>query len=776
MRKNIFIILVLFFTTFIFFGISVSAEETTTQIDINKKLDEENRENQNDTAIENISGGSIVTESDNEIISEADSITSVLPPDTTVVGNLFWQDAMEINHPLRFTKIKVIRTDTLIDRILYEGLTNINGEFSFTFANDLLDGKCNLSIVVYAQGDDIEVCNSNGEIYSCTINGDDYDKLNNISSGDCDLGECLIPSNSIFWQAIQIAQSAIFASIYYEEMKGSDVDNVEIIYPHNENNIGCFYRWDEKRIYVIGPDDSHVGSIESFESCDVIAHEYGHHIAHCENLVESIGGWHSGDMAEHYKLHFVSNITHDSNNGCMLSNINSSGENFTEAECKRKGCQIAWSEGVATFFGELAQQYFLNVYISLSSFTQKPHDTFADATYTAYNLNRDIEIEEIDVPRVESNESIVTNILFDIFDDSSDELFDVLAFGHQKIWGCLKNSNATTLYEFIEFLRTDDNYKDSSNSLGEILYTYRLAPTIESFTITPSELSIHFIFLENNSTYFQARKFKVNFYDSSMNFLTSTEGTVTSITTARRIITVSGELFEEIVNYGPEFYFSITAYECDGNINNYGNADYYTTGYESSFSVSSISDIYEILEFGEEVTGNFNESTCNWYRFIAPYTDEFVFETTGSTDTYGEVFISFVFGESDDGRLIYDDNSGELNNFKLAIYLEYTDIILIRVRKSDFSGGGTYTLSVSTPNHVHNYTKNYKFAGNYYHRAFCVCGDSALLPHEFISTLTGNNCKFCGYFKEIVPVIKQSLPPQDIDKNKKTIYSEDETE
>ena len=534
---------------------------------------------ENDNALENISNDNATVEGDDNE-HEASAVAST--PDTWITGQLNWRDRNGTLQPLRFCKIKIKRTDSIIDYVVYEGYTDQNGEYYIEFTNDSSDGIVDLEIEVFAEGTDVKVKDASGHMYSDVI------EQKNIFVGEHTISHVIYTMDSTLGQALQILQAVICASMYYEAMKGEDVDDVDIIYPHESSKQTCFYREANilqpvDTIYIVGVVNES-SFLKSYESWDVITHEYGHHVANHENLDSYFSGGHGGeDMAEHYLSHFQSN-NFDCASNCALDN---SPTKFMESECKYQGSSLAWGEGYATFFGELAQQYFFDTYDCA------PIYTAADKQYTSYNgFDYSIESEDAFLSnKGENSEIAVQRILYDLYDgvlinDSED--FDKIAFGHQELWDCITSSGKTTLFEFIRYLQNAYLTPSQRSALGELLAAHRL--TCVASIIPDMSMNspvVQFVWKEiDENRYFTARKFQVNFYDENYNLIVSTPVQVVELDDNNLgVITVDDELvWETIIDFPTYFYVSVTVYEFDGDLNN-TLTNSYVTYYESAYTM-----------------------------------------------------------------------------------------------------------------------------------------------------------------------------------------------
>ena len=776
----------------IFSTVSASAEEENAGTNSENINTTENLV-QNETSNESIEANENATIDNN---AEEAELNSIRPDDTIIDVQLLWQDNNGGTHPLAYTKIEAYRRDALTNFVkidLLDGYeyTNINGRVTISFANAIFADDCDIFLVVYAQGMDVSTFNADDELYCITI---ESPYLENLSPGtynetinifDTSINTISINSSDIetYRQAFEITQYAIYSSIYYEYLKGDDVEDVSIIFPHEDERDNSFYRASHKdKYYKIFVQPSHSnGSNTTFSTCDVITHEYGHHIFYCEIGIDTLGGWHSGDMAAHYKNHFT---TTTASNDCDGECAVALQKVIDESECKESGCRIAWSEGVATVFGELAQQYFANEFI-IQSGNDSTIPFWADEIYTRYyssgTNNSGDPIEEFVDDPIESNEVTVINILYDICDTyNSTETWDLISISDRDFLEFIIAYKPNTLNEFITYFKTQYLDGIEATNLGTLLSHYEIF-TIESFSIGEYNAFALTLFITWNpsytytSPYYEARRYQANFYDSSYELIGSTNAVPFEMGDNNRyILTVDGDLWTTLMNYYTDVYISITLYECDGDVNNFGNDTYYSTGYESSYLSYSIPTVYEVLSYDESKVGILNGDFCKWYKFTAKWADTYVFETTGDIDTWGDIFPIIVAGDSTRYRITSDDDAGEGNNFKISIYLEKNQTIYIRVREYDWYTSGAYTIKVIAPNHTHLYTNNYATCSSTQHYSYCICGAYIIESHQFMSIPSGNRCKYCSYFTKFVEIPFQGITLPPIDNSVIFDYNEDE--
>ena len=719
--------------------------------------------------------------------------------DTTINGKLEWKDHENQTHPLRFVRIFIYRTDVSPAELIYTGCTDVNGQFTCTFANDPLDGISDLSLVVSACGMDVEICDSYGNIYLYDYNASDTPALKDIPATTNTINitvfnteeSNVLDEYDYFCHAVQISQSAISAAKFYEEMKGNDIEDITIIYPYlsEEDNYNqtAFYDIDSKTICLGEYSADH---LSQYEACDVITHEYGHHIAFCENIVQHVNGWHgySVDMAEHYLDHHLDDVSEPCNNMCAIAKNAASNFNFTRYECKVKGCQIAWSEGIATFLGEISQQYFYENYITGSIDNIKP-TKFADGCYTDYESTEDTVLEtKLASKYSESIEETIQCFMYDLYDDLStgnNEDFDTISLSYTVIWDLLIDSDAYTLYEFVEFFKQNHDNNDDIIKLGDLLSGMNMPFTnfeIEEFnTLAPT---IRVTWLEPNSNGFYCwRIFKINFYNYyNLELIGSSDITTLYLDhDLNGYIVIDDELWSDVLNQCDKFYITLTVYEGDGDIDISESNNRFITSYESKYFVYDVKELYTLIfnnyngTHNLTYTENSNEGKYHWYAFTAKATEEYVFNVLTPINIRMDIFPELAVGDSNEGALhsiFYISGFGEC---KIVASLIANQTVYIRITGIGNSTNGSYTLSVSTPNHTHIYNSSYLSIGTSLHKSFCSCGDYITEHHIFVSSGIGYSCKYCKYFTKYI-MIPISGTKKNIDFTTTFCYNEDEDE
>ena len=93
-------------------------------------------------------------------------------------------------------------------------------------------------------------------------------------------------------------------------------------------------------------------------------------------------------------------------------------------------------------------------------------------------------------------------------------------------------------------------------------------------------------------------------------------------------------------------------------------------------------------------SGNLISNGVYWYEFTAQNTGQYIFETTGGTDTYGELFSNPVAEKTYAGMIDENDDLGSISNFRIIHQMSEGETIYIRVRGYHWTATGAFSFSV----------------------------------------------------------------------------------
>lgn len=666
-------------------------------------------------------------------------------PDTYVQGTFRWYDNDGNIHPLQFNRVELWDKEPIGETLMAYTYTDEKGYYRFEFNNadhfiEFENGGYDVFVRLLPMGENTRVYRGNGKSYQQDL-GYWFDiptGTTHYVSATYYMEEDSEREGPEFWanydyefaQALQVSQAAIFASKYVKEMNGKNIASASIRYPHNESSTGCFYSGSNKTIYIRNHEESQ--TLKSYASWDVIMHEYGHHVQSAFSIENSPGyyhvlGWRMGD---HYKHHISGFPNSATNFERSCTECASAKGKVKESDCKLQGNRLAWGEGWPTYFAVVAQQYFSEKLTNIN--------TVGDSKYTAYNgpdySLTDGENEEEHFRNGDDCEVTVQSILYEMYDNSSDDIArDSLALGHKVMWDMTTGSKAKTFQEFDTYFRANYTDKTKLKYYGRILGHYNLAP---STPIASNISSFSPIFSwswnpSDPSRYFNNTRYALNFYDYNCNLI----GQSHSVSSTS--LSPSDDLWTQVINSGYMFYVSVTRYE----------DNFPTSSYEGEWHSYQRPSAIQMSLSGK-YTRELTTGDCYWFVFTAPQNATFIFETSGSTDTYGELFSQMVSGRISEGRITYNDDGGEGNNFKITYSMNKGNVVYLRVRGYNWDRTGEFILSISSPNHVHEFTYSYSSLNNLFHIARCCCGQTIQESHYFMTEKMGQRCKYCKYYTE----------------------------
>lgn len=694
----------------------------------------------------------------------------------TVFGKLEWKDDNTTPHPLRNVKVEAYNKGNFFDLLIGTTYTDNEGNFSL----QLLPSS-QVYLKIYAGDSNVLVKSGILERdYQCVFNNND-NYINVTAGSTIEAAIDSITMDDDWGKAFQIGQATLTARDYAGAMMGETPSNVTVIYPYdgeikevpNQDDLnGCHYNHLLKTINITGLYLDTPFNPKSYSSWDEIMHEYGHHVQNDLAFFDNPGGGHSISIpiAEHFMSHYISNDFVNCDSSCVIQNaFNLPSLIVTESQCKIKGCSMAWAEAWATIFGNMAQEYF-STFLEDIRFVNDANYSFDTGSILSFrdviNISDDGTKTIILTEDVEVNIQALLYDMYDSADDEKEELFDKISFSHEKMWTYFTDSEAKTLYEFIEHVKENEDKYVVSN-LGKLLYEYKLnttAPTISYISTDCPEVEFEWDD-HNENGYFNDRKFSVNFYDFSNNLIGSTtpQDVIVDEGTHIGTIQIDEALWQSVLNLDSAFYVSVTVGEYDGDKTD-SDEDCFITKYESEYTLYNLNDVYEEIEYADEITKTLEEGEYYWFKFVAPSDDEFIFESTGTAYICGELFSGLAAGQSFTNRIAYDYPTGIDNNFSISYNMNRGDVVYLRIRGYAWAYTGDFTLSMSSPDHVHSYTYSYSSYSSILHTSYCICGDSIREMHEFQITLLNQICKHCNYSTSTDrPVVKDSIEDDTAD-------------
>lgn len=133
-------------------------------------------------------------------------------------------------------------------------------------------------------------------------------------------------------------------------------------------------------------------------------------------------------------------------------------------------------------------------------------------------------------------------------------------------------------------------------------------------------------------------------------------------------------------NYGIDFTYDTMIADYNSVVSSEGDAaraPKLTIEYSTAKSIS----------YDDTKTGALDLGTCYWYKITPTYSGTHVFYSTGSTDTYGELFQGTT-------KLKYNDDGGSNLNFRISHNLSAGKTYYLKVRGYNFEKTGNYKVRV----------------------------------------------------------------------------------
>ena len=400
----------------------------------------------NDKFIQDVECETVITERNLEIVTNDNELdlnaSSTGSGDTGYVLTILWQDDNGVYHPARYLTVKIRDREAVgTDELLATLVTNSEGKISFYFDNpdrfiDFEDGGYDIYVDIYVDDGNIAV----GTYSLSTLTDSNY-YLENVSTGVTYYQTYRFNKGGEITKAIQIMQAAGTARDFAKTMMGSQPPEIGILYPvqetettktsYNKLSSGDF-------IFLCEKTNSH--GISIYECWDVIMHEYGHHIEYYKDITDGFGDPHG-----------------------IKSNL------AVELKDKFTGMSLAWSEGWATVFGMIAQNYYLS---SLSNI-----DNIGNADFELNTSDTVVSYESPTFKIGDACELCVGAVLWDLYDNSSNEEYDVITMSATRWWNITTESGNKDLSVFSDRY-ISSYYPGVANRLkyGKLLSEYGMAP------------------------------------------------------------------------------------------------------------------------------------------------------------------------------------------------------------------------------------------------------------------------------------------------------------
>ena len=611
-----------------------------------------------------------------------------------VSGVITWVDNEGRAHKASNVKVEIRNMNLVGSNSLGTTETNTEGFYRISVPNTtfLEHGGVDIKLRVYAEGGGANVVKDRNNTHYVERD----DTIENFSGTSLTLDFQIDPNNYTsdsdkeHAKAFRVHQAINLGARYVETKKGSKLDTIKVYYPATDDN--CYYN--NEKIYILGGAEN---------DWDVMLHEYGHYVSHYYNIMTyGIGGNHN--IGNCLNLRYDKNI----------------------------GMKLAWNEGWATYFG-ISAQIEMNA-ISLG--IQGVGDTIYDCTYR--NFDSPIEEPYWDHYKYgESNEIAVAAVLFDLADsgNANDENIEL---GFSFLWNFINDTQCKTLPDFLNALFLQGNLSAAQKrEINSILSMYEIAPE----PLSPND-NVDYSFSSSVPTFewyknggetgtrgsdkqtiydYSNNLFVLEFYNADYELIYTTPQVQGDPDRDECTYTFSNAEWATLLNLADGVvHWTVKAWQ---------TTEFPTGPYSSEYRTLNVPKIHTLSEQAPVQSEGFAFLGSDWYKFVAPADGKYAFLTTGTSDTYGELFGAMPFGDSsitclENGS---DDDSGDGNNFRIEYTLQKDSVVYLHIRGNAWRVVGNYSV------YVHHHVFTYQYVNWKYHILKCSCGatSGSNCFHEF---------------------------------------------
>lgn len=630
-------------------------------------------------------------------------------------------------------------------------VTNTEGRYNVSISNEILPGDAtvvNVRMRVSSVGGNINVVDSSLNTYSITKTMvTNYVPQTALTLNFCiDAREYTDSADVLKAKAFRVHQALDLGARYVETKKGSKLDSIDAIFTTTEDG-SCFTEYYSKEDGRLTRSEISI-DVTDVDEWDVILHEYGHYVSQYYNIK-------TPNIGDEHGIGECNNLTRG----------------------KGEGMPLTWNEGWATYFSISAQ---LEMNAASLNIDHVGDVYYTDIDYTKPELTINVSLESPDISEYrygESNEIALAAVLFDLA-DSGNANDDNIELGFSFLWNFINDTQCKTLPAFLDALFLQGNLSGAQKrEVNRILTMYDVAPEPLSPDDNKSYLmySATPVFEWNKnggecghqeegqpSCDYSNNLFVLEFYNADYELIYTTPQ-------------VQGVLYKFTCSYAfSNAEWATLLNLADGvvhwTVKAWQTTEFPTGPYSSEYRTLNVPKIHTLSEQAPVQSEGFAFLGSDWYKFVAPADGKYAFLTTGTSDTYGELFGAMPFGDSsitclENGS---DDNSGDGNNFRIEYTLQKDSVVYLRIRGNAWRAVGSYVAKVVT---VHQHVFTYRYIDANYHRLKCDCGAYSGMKsfHEIDSTYVNPNgngrfkpCLYCRAMLDTwngkYPIIKDKVP------------------
>ena len=393
-----------------------------------------------------------------------------------LAGYISWTDSANGIHSADGVKVELYTVNGTTETLVGSTHTTSSGGYSISFSGS--NTSQNVKFKVLSEGTNVTVkqASSPYETYS-------YES-STFQIWGFTKASYTAPNLTNAGKSLSIQQAMTLANNYIYSLDASLLPNIDVAFPDNG---GSRYSSTLNKIYI-EPDDEF--------DWDVIQHEYGHYVQDQYNIENSPGGSHSS----------LQNLADARNN-------------------KSQGVRLAWGEGWATYFA-INLQKEMN---ASSLYIPNVGDAYYQDVYPSNTYSWDVEYLASERRLGEANESTVCAVLYDMTDGynlSGDD--DNVWYANDNIWDITKNSNCTTLSEFLAAFYVAGFLPYPVSQLGSTLTAYNVAANPSTPTGLNTNTPTFYWTAQGGSVNFPNNRFRLVFLDSNYSVILNTSYTTST--------------------------------------------------------------------------------------------------------------------------------------------------------------------------------------------------------------------------------------------------------
>lgn len=559
----------------------------------------------------------------------------------SVSGKVIWKDTDNAEHPVKNAYVEIVDEDIAFDDMQARVYTNNTGDFSATFANQIgwNEKGCDIFFRIFAQNTKVKV-----QAMNSSTEGGYFFR----TKTDKDINSSIINkiqgiTNTDVAKSFSVMQALNEGINYANAIDPSETYRAYASFPAvSIIGTSCYGL---KSLYILNDD---------YCDWDVILHEFGHYIADTIDIDNSPGGDHK-----------------------------SSDDLIDTAGSKSKAIRLAWSEGWATYFSIASQRY-----LSLGGIP-----SVGDYNYTD-TIDRSIDYD-LRTPKGigEANERDISYMLIMLNDYYNSQTG---INGYEYIWNVAKDSGCKTFSEFYNALisRSENRNYTRLRQIGIYAESAKISPSATLTNGNSTKCPTFTIQTVGNSTKC-SHSYSLHFADFSLN------SRLDFYPASKTSYTLSPEEWNNLMTIYPNGFVWWASVDCDSSPL---TGSYYSKLYQYHYVSSPDISLNETRSGTLSSTPAFTSTDGTsvsamtntvWYKFTVPFTADYIFESYGSVDTYGELFSRIVPDGTTYDRIAYNDDSGSGRNFFIKHNLEKGDVIYVRVRGYGSTSTGAFSFKIS---------------------------------------------------------------------------------